>query len=116
MVCLIVGAVLHGLGLVTPSSGDFPFFSLGLWCVFGIASIALVAAPLVAGALKLNSLQAFRVAAAGCSGLAFHWLAFVVPRLENNGSFFMTLSTAFAIWSAYLAPGRKEALEVHRGS
>ncbi len=107
---LIVAAVCHVLGLVVPSGGNFPFFDLGLWAVFGIVSVALLGAPLVAGALKLSAVQAWRIAGAGCIGLAFHWLAFVVPILEKNPSFFMTVGFGAALWSTYLAPGRVEAL------
>jgi hypothetical protein len=107
---LIGAAVCHVLGLIVPSSGRHPFFDLGLWAVFGLACLVMLCAPLVAGALKLSPVQAWKVAGAGCVGLAFHWLAFVVPILEKNASFFMTLGFGAALWSTYLAPGRAEAL------
>jgi hypothetical protein len=110
MLMLITAAVSHVLGLVVPSDSKFPFFDLGLWALFGVVCVALLGAPLVAGALKLSPVQAWRVAAAGSIGLAFHWLAFVVPILEKNPSFFMTLGLGAALWSTYLAPGRVQAL------
>jgi peptidoglycan/LPS O-acetylase OafA/YrhL len=82
------------------------FWNLGLWSLFILASAALVFTPMVRGTFNLSETRAHQFATAGALGMAFSWIAFLLPDIQSNTSFFGTLATAFAGIAAWMAPGR----------
>ncbi len=87
-------------------SGALAFWNLKLWSVFILASVALVFAPMVRGALKISEHRAHQLATAGACGMIFCWVAFLLPDIQSNQAFFGTFATAFAGIAAWMAPGR----------
>ena len=85
---------------------EFGFWGLRLWTLFILPSVALVFAPMVRKALKIDEARAFQLCAGGAFGLCFAWIAFLLPDIASNKSFFGTIATACAGLAAWMAPGR----------
>jgi hypothetical protein len=82
------------------------FWGLGLWTLFILAAVALLFAPMLRGVLKLSEQRAHQLCTAGACGMAFAWIAFLLPDIQSNKSFFGTFAAAFAGVAAWMAPGR----------
>jgi signal transduction histidine kinase len=94
--------------------GKPALWRLKLWTLFIVASALLVLTPMVRGRFQLSEQHAAQLAAGGAGGLAFAWVAFLLPNIASNEAFFGTLATACAALAAWLAPGRAEALPLPR--
>jgi hypothetical protein len=83
------------------------FWHLGPWTGFAIVCLIATWAPSVPKLLRLSPQHAWTLAAAGCSGLLFHWYFLVSPVISTGGGFFLTVSGLCALGSTYLAPGSR---------
>lgn len=92
------------------NDGRPAFWNLKLWTLFVLASALLVLTPMVRKRFALSEQHAAQLAMGGAGGLAFAWVAFLLPNIASNEAFFGTLATACAGLAAWLAPGRAEAL------
>ena len=113
--------MLLGLGLVALSVlllqlglavgfDDGSFWSLiPLWSTFatlatGLGVLAFV--PRVLGGTRLRPGAAWKVAAAGLSGLAVFWVLVVLPRVDTDRGFVLTAALACLGTALWIAPSR----------
>jgi hypothetical protein len=103
----VASLVLLVMGLSIPEDG-YVGWRVGAWAAFAVVSCLVLFVPLFGSAFNLTPDRAWRVAAAGATGLFMFWVLLVVPVISRNTSFLLTASMAAAVGAAWLAPGRPE--------
>jgi len=81
---------------------------LKLWTLFVLASALMIFTPMVRNALNLAPLRAWQFAVAGAGGLAFTWVAFLLPSISTNQAFFGTIAAVAGGLAVWTAPGKPE--------
>jgi hypothetical protein len=104
----LASAAFVTVWLVWPEDDKIGAQRLKLWTVFVLASVALLFTPIVKKIVRLDAARAWQFAAGGASGLGFAWVAFLLPDISSNQSFFGTLAVAAGALAAWTAPGRPE--------
>jgi drug/metabolite transporter (DMT)-like permease len=94
--------------LVWPEDGDLGLENLKLWTLFVLGSALLLFTPMVRKVFRLDPQRAWQFCAGGASGLAFSWVAFLLPQISTNQAFFGTIAVAAAGLAVATAPGRPE--------
>jgi len=104
---LSVGAVLvGGLGLAVPESGSDEFQRHLAWAIFAGVALVVQLAPTAAPLFRWPTARAWSIGAVGVGGLVIYWLLLVLPSIESNHAFALTIGTAAAALGLWLTPGR----------
>jgi len=74
------------------------------WAIFATVMAALHLVPLV---LRNQPRRTWDIVAAATAGLAFYWLALVLPQIGNATSLAQTLAVACAAAHLWVLPGRR---------
>jgi hypothetical protein len=97
-----------GLGL---GFGEAPLWStLTLWSVFATLAVLLGALPVagrVVPAARRHPDAAWKVAAAGLTGLAVFWVLVVLPSVDSDRGFVLTAALAALGAALWIAPARR---------
>jgi hypothetical protein len=98
--------LVASLGLALPESGSDEFQRHLAWAIFACVALVVQLAPTVAPLLKLATDRAWTIGAVGVGGLVIYWLLLVLPSIESNHGFALTIGTAAAALGLWLTPGR----------
>ena len=102
----MVALVLLEIGLLLDFGGPDRFWTtVPLWC--GFATLAALVGLLASAAREPRGDRAWKVSAAGLTGLAVFWLLAVLPVANTDRGFVLTAALACLGASLWLAPGRK---------
>src|SRR5580765_3583489 len=91
----VASLLLLIMGLSIPEDGVVGW-RVGAWAAFAVVCCLALFVPLFGAAFNLTPDRAWRVAAAGATGLFVFWLLLVVPVISRNTSFLLTASMAAA--------------------
>ena len=106
---LVIGAAAAViLWLVWPENDKIGAQNLKLWTVFVLGCVGLLFVPMVRKVFRLDPQRAWQFCAGGAAGLAFSWVAFLLPSISTNQSFFGTIGAGAAGLAAWTAPGKPE--------
>jgi hypothetical protein len=74
------------------------------WAIFATVMAAVHLVPLV---LRHQPRRTWDIVAIATAGLAFYWLALVLPQIDNATSLAQTLAVALALAHLWVLPGRR---------
>jgi energy-converting hydrogenase Eha subunit A len=99
---LVVGLTV--LALAVEENAQRGYEAWTTWAIFATVVAAVHLVPLV---WKTPVRQVWDVVAVATGGLAFYWVAIVLPFIGNATSFAQTLAVACALAHLWLLPGRR---------
>lgn len=105
---VIAAAAAVILWLVWPEDDKIGAQNLKLWTVFVLGCVGLLFVPMIRKVFRLDAQRAWQFCAGGAAGLAFSWVAFLLPSISTNQSFFGTIGAGAAGLAAWTAPGKPE--------
>lgn len=105
---VIAAAAAVIVWLVWPENDKIGAQNLKLWTVFVLGSVGLLFVPMIRKVVRLDPQRAWQFCAGGAAGLAFAWVAFLLPSISTNQSFFGTIGAGAAGLAAWTAPGKPE--------
>ncbi len=105
---VIAAAAAVILWLVWPENDKIGAQNLKLWTVFVLGCVGLLFVPMVRRVFRLDAQRAWQFCAGGAAGLAFAWVAFLLPSISTNQAFFGTIGAGAAGLAAWTAPGKPE--------
>jgi hypothetical protein len=89
------------IGLFVPESGDPVFSRMPTWSAFALLCLVLVGVGAFGGPKGPGAGRTFTLGVIGAGGLVAFWVLLVLPEIQRNTSFVLTLGTtlaAFAMW------------------
>ncbi|MBI1758045.1 MAG: hypothetical protein HYR62_02255 [Actinobacteria bacterium] len=105
-VLAVLAMIALPLGLFLPDNGRSFWSGAQAWSLFAIACGLVQLVPLAGTALGLADQRAWRLAVASAGGLLVFWVLLVLPSIESNAAFALTVATGSAIGGVWLSPGR----------
>jgi hypothetical protein len=104
----VAAVVLLEVGLLR-SAGRVPSFwhTVPLWCGFATLAALVGLLASVARGARSGTDRAWRISAAGLTGLAVFWVLVVLPVGNTDRGFVLTAALGCLGVSLWLAPGRK---------
>ena len=99
---LVVGLTVLGLALEENDARGYETYTT--WAVFATVMAAAHLLPLV---WRGDPRRVWDVVAIATGGLAFYWVAIVLPFIGTGTSFALTLAVALAVTHCLVLPGRR---------
>jgi hypothetical protein len=95
-----------GLGLNLSENHQLSLFRhVPAWSVFAVLSLVFVGVAALA-APTTGPNRYWRLGAGGAAGLVAFWVLLVLPGVDSNAGFSLSLATAAACGAVWWAPGR----------
>ena len=107
LVRAVLGVLVLGLtvlALAVEENDQRGYDDWTTWAVFATVMAAVHLLPLV---WRADPRRVWDVVAVATGGLAFYWLALVLPQIGNATGFVQTLAVACAVAHLWVLPGRR---------